>query len=73
MSSSEREKIELIVKVLIYYKEIIKELLEKNVSSIIAMEWLRKSRFYSNGSSETDCKVSVKVLILYLLRKSNKI
>lgn len=61
MPSSEKEKMELTVKILIYYRNIMRELIENNVTSLESIEWQQKPRFYLKGTSETDLKVIVKV------------
>ncbi|CAF0814108.1 unnamed protein product [Brachionus calyciflorus] len=59
ISSEQREKLDLITKILIYYKNVIKEILNKNLN-INSTEWLQIPKFYYIKDTET--KVVIKIL-----------
>lgn len=63
MSSNEHNKLELVTKILLYYRRLVKNLMQKNVSSPDSNDWKRIPRFYvkSAGNIENDLKVLVQV------------
>lgn len=63
MSSNEHNKLELVTKILLYYRRLVKNLMQKNVVSPDSNDWKRIPRFYvkSAGNSENDLKVLVQV------------
>jgi hypothetical protein len=56
MSSSEHDKMVLIINTLIYYSIVVRELLAKN-ASVNSKEWLAKPRFYCGGANLSDVVV----------------
>lgn len=70
MSINEHNKLELTTKILIYYRIVIKELVEKN-SAGNSSEWLQKPRFYFKSLSENESQVIVKVLIIKIATSIN--
>jgi hypothetical protein len=52
ITKEQHEKVELVIKILVYYKSLIMNLLKRN-SDIKSDEWLRKFRFYYSKESGT--------------------
>ena len=59
MSSEQHDKLDLVTKILIYYKNLIKDIISKN-SSVTSIEWLQTPKFYF--VKEAESKVVIKIL-----------
>jgi hypothetical protein len=63
MRTEQYDKLELVVKILIYYRNLAKSLLEKK-STLMSTEWLRTPRYYREPHDNDDFKIVVKVSFL---------
>ena len=61
INDEQHVKLELILKVSIYYRNLIKKLISKNANSK-SKEWLSKLRYYYEKAEENDKRVVVKVI-----------
>ncbi len=66
LNDEQHSKLELILKVSIYYRNLIKKLISKNANSK-SKDWLSRIRYYYEKVDETDKRVVVKVIILRII------
>ncbi len=60
MNEDESQKLRLILKLTIYYRNICKRLISENAASITSPIWLSKLRYYYAKVSEKDCALVIK-------------
>jgi hypothetical protein len=60
MRTEQYDKLELVVKILIYYRNLAKTLTDKNLD-LKSAEWLRTPRYYREPHENGDFKIVLKV------------
>ena len=63
LNDQQHNKLDLMVKILIYYRSVVKELLDKNCNSVTSPEWISLIRFYATNENN-QFKVLIKVIII---------
>ena len=63
MSEEQHNKLELIVKLLIYYRNLIRNLISTNANSKSNVLWLNNLRYYYDKATETEKIVLIKVIL----------
>ena len=62
MKNEQYEKLECVVKLIIFYRNFIQDLISKN-STLKSIEWLRKPKYYKLDEGDS-FKIVVKVILL---------
>ena len=70
LNDQQHDKLDLMVKILIYYRSVVRELIDTNCNLVTSPEWVVLIRFYtSNENNKFKVLVKVRFLFLKILKK----